>query len=177
MKSKLIFTIVLFGITISCFGQQNTIWEKWDWLMGEWQGEGDGQTGQGGGTFSFSFDLDKKIIVRKSHSEYPENENKPKIVHDDLMIIYIDMAENHARAIYFDNEGHVINYSVKYTEKTVVLLSDKIENAPVFRLTYTSIDNKTIDTKFEISQDGENFITYVSGKSKKQDSSVANKAI
>ena len=38
---------------------------------------------------------------------------------------------------------------------------------PVFRLTYTLLDNETINTKFEMSQDGEKFTTYIEGKSKK----------
>ena len=90
MKSKLIFAIALFVFASNCMGQQNTAWEKWAWLIGAWKGEGSGEPGQGGGTFSFTPDLDKKIIVRKSHSEYPATKDKPKIVHEDLMIVYLD---------------------------------------------------------------------------------------
>ncbi len=72
--------------------------------MGEWVGSG--QPGQGGGTFSFKPDLDQKILVRKSHSEYPASANKPEIIHDDLMVVYLDNPENRNKAIYFDNEGH-----------------------------------------------------------------------
>ena len=31
----------------------------------------------------------------------------------------------------------------------------------------TMLDNDSIDTKFEMSQDGEKFVTYIEGKSKK----------
>lgn len=38
---------------------------------------------------------------------------------------------------------------------------------PVFRLTYTWLEPGLENTKFEMSQDGKNFITYVEGKSVK----------
>lgn len=142
-------------------------WDKWSRLIGEWKGEGSGQPGQGGGTFSFAFNLDKKVIERKSHSKYPATKDKSLIIHDDLMIIYLDYIGNPSKAVYFDNEGHVINYSITYAENTIVLTSDKISHVPVFRLTYTLLDNETVDTKFEMSNDGENFMTYIEGKSKK----------
>jgi hypothetical protein len=167
MKTKLLLTTTLFALTLFCFGQQNTTWGKWSWLIGEWKGEGSGQPGQGGGTFSFLFDLDKNIIIRKSHSEYPATSTKPKVIHDDLMIIYTDTNANQARAIYFDNEGHTINYSITYPDKSIVMTSDKVPNSPIFRLTYTLLENVTINTKFEMSQDGEKFMTYVEGKSEK----------
>lgn len=167
MKARLIVTILLLGVLTGSFAQQSINWDKWDWLLGEWKGEGSGQPGQGGGTFSFNFDLDKKIIVRKSHSEYPPSENRPALVHNDLMIVYPDFQGMPAKAIYFDNEGHTINYSITYSEKCIVFLSEKSSNAPIFRLTYTLLDNRTVNTKFEMSQDGENFMTYVEGVSKK----------
>jgi len=165
MKVKLILIITLLGIFTTCFGQQTPRWEKWNWLIGEWVGEGNGTPGKGGGYFNFSLDLDKKILVRKSHSEYPASENKPKVIHDDLMIVYPDYTGNPSIAIYFDNEGHTINYTIAYSEKSIIFTSSKIPNVPVFRLTYTLLDNESVNTKFEMSQDAEKFITYIEGKS------------
>lgn len=162
--------MLVFGLSTvmtTCFGQQNASWTKWTWLIGEWKGEGNGEPGKGEGTFSFKTDLSEKILERKAHSEYPATANKPLIVHDDLLIVYLDFSSNPSKAIYFDNEGHTINYSITYSNQSIILISDKISNVPVFRLTYTSIDNETINTKFEMSQDGEKFTTYIEGKSKK----------
>ncbi len=167
MKTRLALIAIFFVLTTICNGQQNTNWDKWSWLMGEWIGEGGGQPGQGGGTFSFSFDLDKNIIVRKSHSEYPATDNKPKTIHDDLMIVYFDASDSSIKAIYFDNEGHIINYSVMYTDKSITLTSLKTTNTPIFRLTYDLLENEIVNTRFEMSRDGVNFMTYVEGKSKK----------
>lgn len=47
------------------------------------------------------------------------------------------------------------------------MISDKIPNVPIFRLTYTLLENESINTKFEMSQDEIKFMTYIEGKSKK----------
>jgi hypothetical protein len=167
MKAKLIVTLAIIGLIGTCFGQQNSNWNKWNWLMGNWVGEGTGQPGQGGGTFSFKHDLDKKILVRKSHSEYPATTGKKQVIHDDLMVVYMDYSGYPGKAIYFDNEGHTINYSISYPEKSIVFTSEKMPNVPVFRLTYSLLDDASVNTKFETSQDGQKFMTYIEGKSKK----------
>jgi hypothetical protein len=167
MNTKLLLSIILLTAASVSFGQQNSSWNNWHWLLGTWTGEGSGQPGKGGGTFTFSHDLDSMIIVRKSHSEYPATDNKPAVIHDDVMIVYTDFIGGPAKAIYFDNEGHTINYQVAYADESIVLTSNKMPGVPVFRLTYTLLDTGTVDTKFEMSQDGDKFITYIEGKSKK----------
>lgn len=167
MKVRLFTTIILLAGFSACYGQQSSPWTKWTWLMGEWKGEGAGNPGQGSGVFSFKTDLSDHILVRKSHSEYPASGNKPATIHDDLMIVSLDFGGNPSRAIYFDNEGHTINYTISYTDNSIILISDKIEHVPTFRLTYTNLGNNTVNTKFEMSQDGIKFFTYIEGKSLK----------
>ncbi len=167
MKAKLIVTIALFGFFTTCFGQRSANWEKWNWLTGEWVGVGTGQPGQGGGYFTFYTELTNNILVRKGHTEFPAADNKPAVIHDDLMIVYPDRAGIPSKAIYFDNEGHTINYLLAYSENSIILTSEKAEHAPIFRLTYTLFDKETVNTKFEMSRDGVTFMTYIEGKSKK----------
>jgi hypothetical protein len=167
MKPKQIFVIAILMLASTSFAQKNTTWDKWGWLIGTWTGEGTGEPGKGGGIFSFTLDLDKKIMIRKSHSEYPATTDKPKIVHDDLMIVYPDYSGIPSKGIYFDNEGHIINYAITCSESEIVMVSQKIEHVPVFRLTYSLLSPGFINTKFEMSQDGEIFTTYIEGKSKK----------
>jgi hypothetical protein len=167
MKTKLILIIFSFTSFTLCFAQQNVNWNKWSGFMGEWKGEGSGQPGKGDGTFTFAFNLDKKVIERKSHSEYPATKDKPLIIHDDLMIVYPNYTAIPSKAIYFDNEGHIINYTIAYVDNSIVLTSEKLPHVPIFRLTYTLLDNETVNTKFEMSKDGEKFMTYIEGKSKK----------
>ncbi len=164
MKLKIFVTIGLLTTILQGTAQQPG-WNKWQPLIGEWKGEGDGTPGKGSGTFSFAASLDGHILVRKSHSEYPAANNRPATVHDDLMVIYPDNSNNPAKAIYFDNEGHTINYNISYTDNAIVLLSEKISGTPAFRLTYTFAEANSISIKFEISMNGNDFTTYVEGKS------------
>lgn len=171
MKLNLILAAFLIIVTGAVSGQgKSSNWEKLNYLTGNWKGEGSGKPGEGQGYFSFKPDLDNNILVRKSHSEYPAQKDKPLIVHDDLLIIYSDSSGNPGKAIYFDNEGHVINYSVTFpNDRDIVFTSDKTPSAPVFRLTYSIIDSNTVNTIFAMSQDGKNFRTYVEGKSKRSE--------
>ena len=163
MNSKFLFIIAFIAMTTSSTAQTNT-WDKCKWLIGDWVGEGSGKPGEGKGWFSLKEDLSGKVLVRKNHSEYPAANGKPETIHDDLMIIYTDNNGDPSKAVYFDNERHTINYSISYTGTTIIFMSDKIPNAPVFRLTYTAINTDTVDIKFEMSQDGEKFMTYTDGK-------------
>jgi hypothetical protein len=167
MKTKPALLIVLLCSFYVCPGQQAPDWNKWNWLIGDWIGEGSGAPGQGGGTFSFKLDLDQRILVRKSHSEYPATGAKPALIHEDLLIVYPDFSGTPAKAIYFDNEGHTINYMLANVDKTIVFTSDKIPGRPIFRLTYTRLDDGAVNVEFAMSRDGEKFAPYVAGKSKK----------
>ena len=169
MTSKLLILFIILFLNPSSFAQQRTnSWDKFAYLLGSWKGEGSGTPGQEEGTFSFKMDLDKNILVRKSRSEYPATENKSAAIHNDLMIIYRDATGTPGKAIYFDNEKHIINYAITFPSiKEITFTSDKIPNIPTFRLTYRIIDDVTVDTIFEISKDGEHFFAYIQGKSKK----------
>jgi hypothetical protein len=148
------------------FAQQDKTWEKWNHLIGEWVGEGGGKPGQNEGKFSFQTDLDGKILVRKNHTVFPATANSPAKVHDDLMIVYQGVTGTNQEAVYFDNEGNTIKYKVAFTEKSVVLTSDITANAPRFRLTYVTIDSKTVNITFEMAspQAPNEFKMYLSGK-------------
>ena len=166
MKTTImIFAIYLLGFASISLAQQDTTWNHWNWLAGDWIGEGSGTPGQGSGWFSFTPELNGKIIVRKSHSEYPAAKDKPEIIHDDLMVVYLDDDQQPNKAIYFDNEGHIINYTITYSDANIVFTSSKALNSSVFRLTYIPLNKETINVKFEMSRDGLNFQTYVEGKS------------
>lgn len=166
-KIKTLLTIALFGCYINSVAQKTDTWDKWKTLEGEWIGEGNGQPGEGEGSFSFHLDLNQKILVRKSHSEYVSKENNSNTIHDDLMIVYPDFTGEPSKAIFFDNEGHIINYSITYFKNAIILTSEKKPNIPVFRLTYDLINEQTCNIKFEMSHDSMNFTTFIEGKSKK----------
>lgn len=165
-----LFLYLILSVTSLCGQERDKSWVKWEWLIGDWAGEGQGQPGQGNGKFTFEFGLDNAVLIRKASASYPAANNRAAIMHTDLMIIYRNEAGLPDKAVYFDNENHVINYSVQFTENSIVFLSEKTPGKPVFRLTYTLVSANTVNVKFEMSADGANFKTYVEGKSVKQNS-------
>lgn len=167
MNLKLVLLLALIASGPFAYGQNDPAWDNWNWLIGHWTGEGQGQPGSGGGTFSFSPDLDENILVRHSHSEYPAPGNEAPLIHRDLLIVYVAPGSSAPEAIYFDNEGHVINYQVSYGENSIVLTSERDPNFGVFRLSYTLLDRESVYTKFEMSSDGINYMTYIEGKSRR----------
>jgi hypothetical protein len=149
-----------------CFSQPSASFDKWSWLTGDWLGEGSGIPGEGTGSFSFFFDLDSNILVRRSHSEYSSGDFKRKIIRDDMLVVYLTngVPDN---AISFDNEGHNIKYNIAYRDSSIVLTSEPNPKSPTFRLVYEKINSSKVNTRFEMSRDGVNFMTYVEGISKK----------
>jgi hypothetical protein len=168
IKIKITIALVLLLSCQSGFGQQANPWEKWNHLIGEWVGEGNGQPGKGEGKFSFLTDLDGKILVRKNHTVFPATADSRAKVHDDLLIVYPGNGDTQ-EAIYFDNEGNTIKYIVTFSEKSVIMTSIAVQNTPRFRLSYETIDAKTVNIKFEMAspQKPEEFKIYLEGKANK----------
>jgi hypothetical protein len=142
-------------------------WGPWQFLVGNWVGGGEGAPGQGMGAFDFTPDLQNKILVRHSHADYPASAGRPATVHDDLLIVYAPTDSGTARAIYFDNEGHTINYTAGFSAdaKKLSFVSDPAPG-PRFRLTYEKTAADTLGISFDIAppKNPDSFSTYVAGK-------------
>ena len=135
-------------------------------LVGEWMGEGGGQPGQvSAGGFSFAPDLQGAVLVRKNSAEYPASKDRPAFRHDDLTIVSRGTAGNPPRATYFDNEGHVIDYSVSATAdgSRIEWVGAPQAGQPRFRFTYIFTSTDTLKLRFEIAPPGqpEKFSLYI----------------
>jgi hypothetical protein len=138
----------------------------WSVLLGSWTGEGEGRPGAGGGGSTFALDLEKHVMVRRSHADYPAAEGRPAVHHEDLMVIHPDGAAGPMRASYFDNEGHVIEYTASWSAdgRTLTLVSAVRPGVPTFRLVYHVLGPGRLSVAFDIAPPGgEAFTTYVSG--------------
>ncbi len=146
-------------------------WEALQFLVGNWEGEGSGEPGHGRGSFSFRFDLEKHVLVRRNRADYPATKDRAAYSHEDLMVIYPEGVPSEFRAIYFDNEGHVIHYTTAISpdRKMVQFLSPPAPGAPRFRLTYIKLDEKSLRIQFEIAPPGkpEAFSTYLEAKARR----------
>jgi hypothetical protein len=143
-----------------------------DFLLGQWEGVGGGKPGAGTGGFTFARDLQGRVLVRRNHADYPASAQRPAASHDDLMVIYGRPGGSPPRAVYFDNEGHVIDYTVQVTAgrpALIVFVSDPAAGSPTFRLTYRETGADSLDLKFEIAPPGQPqaFSTYIEAKARR----------
>jgi len=141
------------------------VWAPLQFLVGRWVGEGSGQPGQGVGPCSFAFELDRRVLVRRSRVEYPATAARPAFVHEDLMIHY--RQGEALRAIYFDNEDHVIEYTGQLAadNQGVTFVTSASAPGPRFRLSYAKRPDGTLAVKFEIAPPGkpDAFAVYTEG--------------
>ena len=136
-------------------------WGPVQFLMGRWIGEGTGQPGTGSGGFSFATDLQGAVLVRKNYAEYPAANGNPGFRHDDLTIIYRDESSHQLRAVYFDNEGHRIEYAVQPNGNGVVFTSEGPRTTIRYRFTYTRDGPDRLKIKFEIAEPGKDLAPYI----------------
>ena len=134
-------------------------WAPLAWMIGDWDGTST-SPGVGNGTFSVRPDLGGSVLVRKNSAPMVNGGT-----HEDLMVLY-HLRSGAFRAIYFDNERHVIEYTVTPTTSPsgAVFLSDETKGMPQFRLTYTMTDAKTAKIAFELKPPGAtDFKPYLEG--------------
>jgi hypothetical protein len=145
-------------------------WHAFRFLMGEWIGEGTGMPGEGTGGFTFSIDLQNTVLIRKNYANYPATKERPAFRHDDLMIVYQE--RDKIRATYYDNEQHVINYSVTFSSdsNSVIFVSDVSPAAPRFRLTNKKAGTDKISILFEIAPPGkpDSFSRYIEATARRK---------
>jgi hypothetical protein len=151
--------LLLAAASLCAQGKPN--WDGWKFLIGEWTGEGAGDPGQGTGGFKFELQLNEHVLVRQNHAEYPATKDKPAYSHQDLMVIHPE--EPGWSAIYFDNEGHVISYSVEFRAEggSVVFTSIEPASAPRYMLTYTKQGTDKVGIEFAIAAPGKPFTPYI----------------
>jgi hypothetical protein len=170
-----VLSLVMAGVALAqpqtprpTSGAPQDPWTGWRFLVDHWVGGGSGSPGEGSGSFSFRFDLDGKVLVRRSHSEYPATSGRPAVVHDDLMVVYPDSSTGRFAAIYFDNEGHIIHYVAELAADgtRITFLSEAAPSTPGFRLIYTKLPFDAVGITFEVAPPGAPgaFKTYLAGK-------------
>jgi hypothetical protein len=151
----IVTTVVLLAGSLEAQQPQVDVrWAPLGFLLGDWTGEGGGNPGQGTGGFSFQADVQGKIMVRKNFAQYPASKERPAFRHEDLMIVYQDPADQRVRAIYFDNEEHIIRYTVEGFADTVRFVSDILPSSPRYRLTYAKNGADALSVTFEIAPGG-----------------------
>ncbi len=87
-------------------------------------------------------------------------------------MIYREGGPGEARALYLDNEGHVIHYraGIDSASGTVTLVSDPDPAAPRYRFVYTPLGRDRVEFNFDIAPPGkpDSLATYVRGTARRR---------
>ena len=132
-------------------------WKALAFLLGTWEAKTMGDTGvAASATGTFQMELGNHILARHStsyaHCKGPATFD---CAHSDLLYVYEDAPGQPLKAIYFDNEGHVIHYDVTTpTPSTAIFLSEVSERGPQFRLIY-ELKGAIMSGKFQIHMPGQ----------------------
>lgn len=162
-QSLLLFLVLCLYAGVQAQTTDST-WAKWQFLIGNWEGVGTGKPGEGKGGFSLQPELDGKVLIRRNHADYPAQNGRPSYTHNDIMMISPLDKKDSFEAVYYDNEGHVINYIVSFTaDGTILFISEAAEKSPRFKLTYKSMGTDKVSIKFEIAPPGkpDSFSPYI----------------
>jgi hypothetical protein len=136
-------------------------WKSLEFLIGTWEAKT--KSGTAGavssGTYSFQTELKDHLLARHSTNSGCKGPADFDCLHGDLLYIYRDAPGQPYKAIYFDNEGHVIHYDVSTpASATVVFQSDKSQAGPQFRLSYER-KGTTMSGKFQMRMPGQTEFT------------------
>lgn len=168
MKKMLVLFLVcaanLFSQNAQTSSPIHDVWEPLRFLFGTWKAETRG--GSAGvastGTYSFRLELKDHILARHVFAEGCTGPADFNCEHGDLLIIYQEASGKPLKAIYFDNEGHVIHYEVSTPgTKRAVFLSAPSQSGPQYRLSY-ELRDETMLGRFEMCFPGRmEFTTYL----------------
>lgn len=126
-------------------------------LQGEWSAATPGTSGTPAvvGSYVFRMELGEHVLARHSSSASCQAPVDFDCEHGDLLYIYVEEPGHSLKAIYFDNEGHVIHYHVSTpAADSVVFLSDPANPGPRFRLSY-ELKHEVMSGKFQIQMPGQ----------------------
>jgi hypothetical protein len=132
-------------------------WQSLQFLLGTWEAktEGGSANATGSGTYIFQRELGKHILARYSGSKGCKGPADFNCEHGDLLFVYQDSQRQPLKAIYFDNEGHVIHYDVTVPAPgSAIFLSDGSREGPQFRLTYV-LAGAVMSGKFQVRMPGQ----------------------
>ena len=108
------------------------------------------------GIYTFRRELGGHVLAR--HSTSDPGCKAPAAFdceHGDLLYVYEDAPGQPLKAIYFDNEGHVIHYDVSVPDPhTVIFLSEASRPGPQFRLMY-ELKGASMSGKFQMHMPGQ----------------------
>ncbi|HMG03756.1 MAG TPA: hypothetical protein VK596_11515 [Edaphobacter sp.] len=158
MKWMVRFLLFLFALSAHAqvASSGTNLWGALSFLEGTWEAKA---TGNGGvravGTYTFVPELRDHVLARHGNLSECKGPSSYDCEHGDLLYIYREAPAQPLKAIFFDNEGHVIHYDVSTpTPSTAVFLSESSQLMPQFRLTY-ELKGQVMFGKFQMRMPGQ----------------------
>ena len=170
---KRLLMAVLILLPAMAFGQSGAApdpFKALSFLEQNWEANTNGYGGvKSTGTYTFRRELGGHILARRSTSDVTcKGPTDFDCGHGDMLYVYQDAPGQPLKAIYFDNEGHVIHYQVSAQSGQATFLSEP-GPGPRFRLSYRGVGADQVVTTFEVAPPDhpEGFVKYLEGSSKR----------
>ncbi|GEM_PF-1734253 len=149
----------------------SSTWKALQFLVGTWEAktEGGSAGAASSGTYTFQMELRGHVLARHTASAGCEGPARFDCEHTDLLYVYPEGPGNALKAIYFDNEGHVIHYEVTIPEaNTAVFVSPALTTGPQYRLIY-ELKDRTMRGRFQMRMPGQSeFQSYLVWRGEKK---------
>ncbi len=169
MIRQLIAGFLLFGSALNA--QNGELWKPLQFLMGAWAAKTQGGSAgaASSGAYTFQLELRGHVLARHSTGAGCKGPADFNCEHADLLYVYQESAGGPLKAVYFDNEGHVIHYEVSApAPNTAVFVSPASQPGPQFRLVY-ELKERTMHGRFQMRLPGQSeFKPYLEWSGEKQ---------
>ena len=155
--------VIIGSLCAALSGQQKPVpspadpWRSLRFLIGAWDARTQGGTAgaASSGTYVFQLELRNHVLARHTINAGCKGPSDFDCEHGDLLYVYQDSPGQLLKAIYFDNEGHVIHYDVTTpSEHSAVFLSSSSQPGPQFRLVY-ELKGGVMGGKFQLRMPGQ----------------------
>ncbi|GGG98834.1 hypothetical protein GCM10011586_12880 [Silvibacterium dinghuense] len=131
-------------------------WAGLHFLEGTWLAKAQGAGGaSASGRYVFVRELGGHVLAR--HSTSDGNCKAPAsfdCAHNDLLYVFEEGRGQPLQAIYWDNEGHVIHYSISTPAPETAVFLSEAGPGPQFRLTY-ELKGAVMYGKFQMRMPGQ----------------------
>jgi hypothetical protein len=162
VEMKIVMAAAIFiGLVLAQFHQAlaapTDSWKALAFLEGTWDAHTQGGSAgtQGSGTYTFKPELKHHVLVRNSSTS--ADCSGPKgfdCEHSDVLYIFQEAQDQPLKAIYFDSEGHVINYAVSTPDSTTAVFTSEASSCPQFQLVY-QMSGTMMSGKFQMRMPGQ----------------------
>ena len=171
LAGLLLFSGILCAQNASTSQAPADAWKPLQFLIGTWDAKTQGGSAGavGSATYTFRLELRGHLFARHSTGAGCTGPADFDCEHGDLLYIYRQAPGTPLKAIYFDNEGHVINYDVTTPKaNTAVLISPVSQPGPQFRLIY-ELKDRTMQGRFQMRMPGQSeFKSYLEWSGEKK---------